>query len=237
MQLVHMNLKAYTHKMRLTLHCGADVCTAAERLKNLWCSPLRNLETTVSSLNAPLSQRFVNLSDTKIEPRFAGRPLASFLSIANFILRIRPQIVQYSGASALACARWTPLLNCGKLRTVKNNFKSKLEYNIGWDMCSVTRWLDYFLIFGHLQQREWAQFCHKFAKENSAFCQIRNKLSKICQSGKISPNLVTLDMWKIHWDRKPTNLVWFSSMIWKSIWPQKCILWRCQQLYYKKSKV
>ena len=213
MQLVHMNLKAYTHKMRLTLHCGADVCTAAERLKNLWCSPLRNLETTVSSLNAPLSQRFVNLSDTKIEPRFAGRPLASFLSIANFILRIRPQIVQYSGASALACARWTPLLNCGKLRTVKNNFKSKLEYNIGWDMCSVTRWLDYFLIFGHLQQREWAQFCHKFAKENSAFCQIRNKLSKICQSGKISPNLVTLDMWKIHWDRKPINLVWFSSMI------------------------
>ena len=40
---------------------------------------------------------------------------------------------------------------------------------------SVTRWLDYLSIFGHLQQ------CHKFAQVGSVFCKIRNKLSKICQ--------------------------------------------------------
>ena len=41
--------------------------------------------------------------------------------------------------------------------------------------------------------------CHKFAEVGSVFCQIGNKLSKICQrlvnfcqSGKISPNLITL---------------------------------------------
>ena len=46
---------------------------------------------------------------------------------------------------------------------------------------SVTRWLDYFSIFSHLQQWKLAQSCHKFAKVGSAFCQIRNTLSKICQ--------------------------------------------------------
>ena len=39
----------------------------------------------------------------------------------------------------------------------------------------MTRWQDYCLIFGHLQQRK-----------------IANILSKFCQSGEISPNLVTL---------------------------------------------
>ena len=44
-----------------------------------------------------------------------------------------------------------------------------------------------------------AQKCHEYAKIGSAFCQIRKKHSKICQklvnfcqSGEISPNLVTL---------------------------------------------
>ena len=61
---------------------------------------------------------------------------------------------------------------------------------------SVTRWLHYCSIFGHLQQWKLAQKCDKFAKVGSAFCQIRNKASKFfqwlvnfCQSGKISPNL------------------------------------------------
>ena len=64
---------------------------------------------------------------------------------------------------------------------------------------SETRWLDYFSIFGHLQQLKLAQWFYKFSKVCSAFRQIRNRLSKICQifvlfcqSGKISQNLVTL---------------------------------------------
>ena len=64
---------------------------------------------------------------------------------------------------------------------------------------SVTRWLDYFSIFGHLHQRKLPQNCHKYAKVGSAFCQIRNKLPKICQrlfnfcqKVETSPNLVTL---------------------------------------------
>ena len=53
---------------------------------------------------------------------------------------------------------------------------------------SVTRiWL-----FGHLQQWKIAQWHKTFAKVGSKFCQILNKPSKFCQSGEISPNLVTL---------------------------------------------
>ena len=44
----------------------------------------------------------------------------------------------------------------------------------------VTRWLD-ISVFGHFQQWKLAQWRNKFAKVDSAFCQIRNKLSKICQ--------------------------------------------------------
>ena len=40
--------------------------------------------------------------------------------------------------------------------------------------------------------RNLARWCHKFAKVCSAYCQIRNKPSKICQSGEISSNMVTL---------------------------------------------
>ena len=49
-------------------------------------------------------------------------------------------------------------------------------------LASVTRWLDYFSIFGHSQQCKLAQKRHIFAKVGSAFCQ----------SVEISPNLVTL---------------------------------------------
>ena len=70
--------------------------------------------------------------------------------------------------------------------------KTNKKYHLLLDCSSVTRWLDYFSIFGHFQQWKLAQNCHKFAKVGSAFCQIRNELSKICQSGEILPNLVKL---------------------------------------------
>ena len=50
---------------------------------------------------------------------------------------------------------------------------------------SVTRWLYYLSIFCHLQQWKLAQWCHKFAKVGSAFCPIRNKLSKIWEIAKL----------------------------------------------------
>ena len=62
---------------------------------------------------------------------------------------------------------------------------------------SVTKWLDSFLIFGHLQQWKLAKLCHKFAKVGSGLCQIGNKPSKICQSGEISPNLVSLYLFSV----------------------------------------
>ena len=63
---------------------------------------------------------------------------------------------------------------------------------------SVTSWLAYFSIFGRLQQWKLAQSYHKFAKVGSVLCQIWTKpsnffqwLVNFCQSGEISPNLVT----------------------------------------------
>ena len=38
----------------------------------------------------------------------------------------------------------------------------------------VAGWLDFVLIFDHLQQRKLTQKCNKFAKVASTFCQIRN---------------------------------------------------------------
>ena len=68
-----------------------------------------------------------------------------------------------------------------------------------WNRISVTRWSDYFSVFGHLQQWNLAQKWHKFVKVGSAICRVKNKPSKICQrfvsfcqSGKISPNLIPL---------------------------------------------
>ena len=43
---------------------------------------------------------------------------------------------------------------------------------------SVTRWFDYFAKFGHLQQWKLVQFCNKFAKVGSTWCQLRNKPPK-----------------------------------------------------------
>ena len=67
--------------------------------------------------------------------------------------------------------------------------------------CSVTRWLEYFSIFGHLKECKFSQKHKIFAKVGSKFCQIVNtafksypNTLKLCQSGKISPSLVTLLM-------------------------------------------
>ena len=64
---------------------------------------------------------------------------------------------------------------------------------------SVTRCVEYFSKFGHLQQCEFDQRHTKFTKEGSKFCVILNVPSKLCQrlvrfcqSGEISPNLVSL---------------------------------------------
>ena len=66
---------------------------------------------------------------------------------------------------------------------------------------NVTRWLYYFSVFGHFHQWKSAQWHTKFVKIGLEVCQIQNKLSKncqrlkrICQSGEISPNLVTLSI-------------------------------------------
>ena len=63
----------------------------------------------------------------------------------------------------------------------------------------MTRWLDYFSIFGHLQREKVDQNIDIFAKVGSKFCQsLNNPLTiwqifiNFCQSGEMSPNLVTL---------------------------------------------
>ena len=64
---------------------------------------------------------------------------------------------------------------------------------------SVTRWLDYFSIFGHLTRLKSCPKLKNYAKVSSKFCQtlkkpfnICQRFIKFCQSSKISQNLVTL---------------------------------------------
>ena len=64
---------------------------------------------------------------------------------------------------------------------------------------SVTRWLYYLSLFGHLQQLIYVQNLSKNCRSGSKVCQTKNKPSKVClkflkvnPSGEISPNLVTL---------------------------------------------
>ena len=45
-------------------------------------------------------------------------------------------------------------------------------------MHSVTRWLDYFFIFGHFQQRKFAKKHKHFANLSTKFCQIPNYARK-----------------------------------------------------------
>ena len=63
----------------------------------------------------------------------------------------------------------------------------------------MTRWPDCFFFIRSFSAMKICPIISKIAKVDSAFCQVRNKLSKICQrlvnvckSGEFSPNLVTL---------------------------------------------
>ena len=63
----------------------------------------------------------------------------------------------------------------------------------------MTRWLDFIVNFGHLQQRNFANGIIIFAKVGSKLCPKQNKPSKncqsrfkLCQGGKNSENMVTL---------------------------------------------
>ena len=75
---------------------------------------------------------------------------------------------------------------------------------------SVTRWLDYYSIFGHLHRWKFAQRHTIFAKVGSKCCQIvKNhktcpRLWGFCQIGEISPiwshcHQVTWFCWRWHW--------------------------------------
>ena len=57
-------------------------------------------------------------------------------------------------------------------------YYNSLKFIINFTACltsSVTRWLEYLSIFGHLLHWKLAQKCHKFATVGSAFCQINNR--------------------------------------------------------------
>ena len=73
---------------------------------------------------------------------------------------------------------------------------------------SVTRWLDYFSIFGHLQNWKLAQKCHKFPKVGSTFYQIRNKPSKICQK------LIKICQIWSHWSESICRLDFLKRLWW-----------------------
>ena len=86
--------------------------------------------------------------------------------------------------------------------------------------------------------RKLAQKWNKFAKVSLLFCQIRNKPSKICQrpvkycqSGEISPHLVTLN-WRAS---TRSEWVWFRQADWFQSWKK---YWRIEQrwTYYHWEK-
>ena len=67
---------------------------------------------------------------------------------------------------------------------------------------------------------------HKFAKVGSAFCQIRNKLSKncqilvnLCQNGKILPNLVTLLKTPVLYKIRPGISYLHGALKWEEVEP------------------
>ena len=78
---------------------------------------------------------------------------------------------------------------------------------------SVTRWVDYFSIFGHLQKWQFGKWHTKFFKVGSKVCQMLNYLLNNCQkllrfsrSGETSPNLVTLNSGRGNRARYSTNV-------------------------------
>ena len=88
--------------------------------------------------------------------------------------------------------------------------------------CSVTRWLDYFFNFRLFTTMKVCHFDEMFAKVGFQFCQILNKTSKdsqkvlnFCQSGEISPNLVTLVPWLVKY------FVWEGESPYRNIFVSK----------------
>ena len=59
-------------------------------------------------------------------------------------------------------------------------------------MCSVTRWLDCFLIFGPFTTIKIDPIAKLVVKVVSKYYHFAPTFLKFCQSGEISPNLVTM---------------------------------------------
>ena len=90
----------------------------------------------------------------------------------------------------------TPVPSCTKL-FILISFYCQLTIIISSEQCD--QMVRLFLNIWPFATMKTRQRCYKFAKVGSAFCQIRNELSKVCQrlvnfcqSGENSPNLVTL---------------------------------------------
>ena len=71
--------------------------------------------------------------------------------------------------------------NVKNRENVRNTSKGKISET------SVTRWLNYVKVFGHLQQWKLAQRKNIFPVVGSKFCQVLNKPSKNCPIIKIVP--------------------------------------------------
>ena len=124
------------------------------------------------------------------------------------------QTVEYLVNAALVNNLWTSkylqnaiLLERKKFAFAKfESWALKKHHLAHWNNCtprqheaSVTRSQNVYSIFGHLQQYKLAQKHTEASKVGSKFCEILIKPSKdcqifltFCQSGEISPNLVTL---------------------------------------------
>ena len=87
---------------------------------------------------------------------------------------------------------------------------------------SVTRELEYFLMLAHEELWKLAQYYTKFAKVGSTFCQIRNKLSKICQRlisffSKVAKFCQIWSRW-IGIERLKTEIDKWGATDWDLIW-------------------
>ena len=73
---------------------------------------------------------------------------------------------------------------------VERSLTARKEREVG----SVTRLLVYVFNLGYLQQWNFAQYHTLFCQSRVKMLPTQNKPSKYCQSGEISPNLVTLEV-------------------------------------------
>ena len=105
------------------------------------------------------------------------------------------------------------LVEASQLSTKRWN----LPVDMTIQMCvatSVTKQLNYFSIFGHLQQWNLAQQCRKFTNVCSTFCQIRNKPSNNCPIEVIAKVAKFHHIWS-HWLRRyGGRLITRGSRVW-----------------------